>query len=311
MRGVVERNRGRRRTAAELLWGLVDRALEALDGERESAEARLLRKAREKQARWSRHLRTFVVVTVGLGAVNVITGLSGVEPFAWSLVVAVVWGMGVALHGLGFRAWRGQHAAELRRAREVLAARGADPARAEGDEAAADPTWSRLLERAREASGEADAALVRSGAADPEHPARRQLREGLLQLEALGAGAGRIHAVLRDLAPGGGSELDRSLAQLDAKVAAAGDEGLRAVFARNRGLLVARREKVGGLERELARMEASAEGFVFAAENLRLDAARLGAGAVPSLAGALDEPLAHLGEEVEILRQVEEELEAV
>ena len=53
------------------------------------------------------------------------------------------------------------------------------------------------------------------------------------------------------------------------------------------------------------------KGFLIAAQNVRLDAARLGTGQVPSLLGSLRDSLDRLDDEVELARQVESELEGL
>jgi hypothetical protein len=54
-------------------------------------------------------------------------------------------------------------------------------------------------------------------------------------------------------------------------------------------------------------MKANAEGFLIAAENVRLDIAGMSSGEKPRTT-ALVEPVRRLSEEVEILRKVEAEL---
>ncbi|MGM0575224.1 MAG: 2TM domain-containing protein [Myxococcota bacterium] len=284
--------------------------LEAVRGRRQSPEERLVRKARAKERGWKGHLRAFSVVNAGLVALNVLTEMSQPGAFEpWSLYVIVSWGMGMGLHTLGYLGWKKEHAEEIARAEEVLDEERLMEAGVEhATGAASDPAWAALRRRCREAVKQARAALA--PLEDAEQP-RLQLESGLQDMERLVDGATRIRGVLLDLAPGGVRELDATLAELDERVARADDPRLQQVYETNRDLLAARRRKVRMLEDELTRMKASAEGFALAAENVRLDAARLDAAHLPALGDHLAEPVERLGEEVEILRQVEEELETL
>jgi hypothetical protein len=128
-------------------------------------------------------------------------------------------------------------------------------------------------------------------------------------VERLAQGAETIRRALAEIAPQGG--LSAEIDALDARINAASDERLRQVYLANRSLLQARRAKVAALVSERERMFASAEGFLLAAQNVRLDAARIGAGHVPALSATLTETLDRLSSEVNILRQVEAELETL
>jgi hypothetical protein len=68
--------------------------------------------------------------------------------------------------------------------------------------------------------------------------------------------------------------------------------------------LQARREKIEALMVERDRIAATVESFVIAADNLKLDALRLGAGERTSL----QEPVQRLQDELEVLERVRREL---
>jgi hypothetical protein len=122
-------------------------------------------------------------------------------------------------------------------------------------------------------------------------------------------GARSIREAIRAVAPEGVESLARELSALEARIAAARDERLKGVYEANRRLLEARRDKLEALTAEEERMRATVQGFLLAAQNVRLDAARLGAGHVPGQVAALGDSLDRLDQEVEVVRQVEAELE--
>lgn len=282
---------------------------------RPTPEERLLRRRERKRRAWLGHVRAYVSVIAGLVALNIIIGVAGGDLFPWALVVAASWGMGLAMHTLGHRAWLRDNARALCAAESTLGLPAPEQApvpqpRRTTD--GTDPMWAALLERCREAVERTERALKdvaeESRGGDD---VRVRLREGLADVEQLSRGAEKVRAALAEIAPDGAGRLGQDLQNLDSRINAASDERLRDVYLANRTLLQARQAKVAALAAERERMYASAEGFLLAAENLRLDAARLGAGHVPAANHALTEPLARLSDEVNILRQVEAELEKV
>lgn len=282
---------------------------------------RLLQRRERKRRSIRSHTQSYISVILGLAVINIVTGLAAGELFPWFLIVAAAWGMGYGMHLLGWRSWLEDNRAALAAAEAEVAQLPA-PSRQELIEGTAprteappgqpgvDPAWQALLERCRRAVQSADAALADAGSASGAETSHR-LKAGLVDVEQLATGAEKVRRALAEIAPEGTAGLEAEVARLDARINAAADERLRGVYLANRTLLQARRAKVEALRAERERMAASAEGFLLAVENVRLDAARIGAGHVPALHAALGDTLDRLSAEVGILRQVEEELEAL
>lgn len=274
-----------------------------------TAEEKLRRLAIAKRRAWRRHKRAYLAVNGGLFAINVVTSALAGEFVPWSFIVMALWGIFFSLHGFGYRAWRDEHGDELRSV-------GIDP-----DEPAAPKTpaltvartsgWAALVERCRR-SVEATERQLRG--VDTESggggESRLALRRGLTDIERLARGAERLEAALAEVTPGV-AEIDHELGQLEAKIQATTDLKLRAVYDNNHQMLVTRRQRLAQFEAELTRMHATAEGFLLATENIRLDAARIGAPRLHEYELGLREPLRRLDDEVEVLEQVEAELAAV
>lgn len=274
-----------------------------------SAGELLLMKRERKRRRLRSHTHSFVSVILGLAVINVITGLASGAFFPWVLIVAASWGMGLSMHAMGFRSWVKDNERSLRAAEAEL---GVDPPQLATPQRAGlpvygDPAWEALLARCRAAVASAQAALADAGS---DRDTTERLKVGLTDVERLAAGAEKVRRALAEIAPEGAS-LDGEIARLDGRINAADDERLRGVYLANRTLLQARKAKVTALRAERERMAASAEGFLLAVENVRLDAARIGAGHLPALSAALGDTLDRLSTEVSILRQVEEELETL
>ncbi len=276
-------------------------------GNRHSPAQRLIRKRNRRREGWRKHLRSYLVVNAGLIVLNVVMGLSEGDPYPWAVFPAALWGIAVALHGLGYRTWASQNLAAIEAAEEELAREAELAVDLGGDEGEVTGlgTWADLVRRCRSAVMGAGEALEEAG---EDEGLRRDLEAGLDRVERLAKGAARIRKALIDVAPGGSHALDEVLKDLDGRVSTLEDERLRGVYQANRALVVARKRKIEALEAEERRMRATAEGFLLAAENLRLDAARLGAEQAPDLLGLIESPLERLAEEVEIVRQVEAEL---
>lgn len=287
---------------------------------RELKAARSLHRGfRARRWMWRSHLNSYLGVNAGLAIINLFAG-GGV----WFVYPLVGWGMGLAVHALNHRSWKRENAAQLVRAEEILGLTPVAPAplsssastaapvpaspenRLEDDPAQAE--WESLLGRCRGAVGAAERSLeqLRGGGG---LEARAQLKAGLERVEELAKGARRIRNVLSDMAPEGADALEVELRMLDGRIAEATDERLKKVYAQNRQLLSDRRDKIRRLEAEEQRMQATGQGFLLAADNIRLDAARLAAGHSPRIGPALTAPLERLDEEVELMRQVEAELE--
>ncbi len=272
---------------------------------RPSAAEILLKKARNKHRQWRGHLRAYAVVVPGIAVLNWVLASAGdVLPFA--AIVAVGWGMGLAIHGLSYRSWLGEHGEQLERARLAVHAEQQAAQAERLPELAADPAWQDLVRRTR-----AEVAATREALQEPPHgmdadDLRLQLDGGLESLESLASGAVGLRRALDAVAPGGSDGIREQLAGIEARISAASDPQLKQVQQANRELLQARLTRVATLNTEAERMKARADGFLLAVQNIRLDASRLAAGAV--FDADLAEPVARLAEEVELLRQVEAEL---
>lgn len=265
---------------------------------------RLMASWRKRRTDWRAHWHSYVAVNGGLFALNGLLGLISGSLFPWFLFPAVGWGIALAIHTLGYRAWIQDHRAELEAASRTLGIPFAAPVAALPEPAVSsrDARWIELLARCREAARRAEAGM--RALPGQARGVRQQLRAGLDGVEKLAAGAERIQGALAQL---DGTSLDAEIAAVDRSLAAATDDRLREVQRANRALLVARREKVSALRADHDRMYANAQGFSLALENLALDAARLGQGdALEPL--ALSEPIARLKDEVRILGEVEAEI---
>ena len=297
---------------------VIDRIFESLDGltrlgapresdaERQAAAARgeairLLKRRDKKRRGWRTHWQTFLVVNAGLFLLQVLEHIANARSVA---VVAVSWGVGLVLHGLSTRRWLEENRERFDAAERLLG--HAPPAAAP----AIGTAWSERVERCKQAVAAADAVLgdlELKGANVSE--ARMQLQAGLVGLEDLARGGERIQHAIESVAPGGAAALEAELAALRQKAAAAGDERLRQAHARNADLLEARKQKLARLEAEVERLRVTLDGYVMLADNVRLDAARLGAGSLGKLAVDLKGPMAELQEQIDLVRAVESELD--
>lgn len=303
--------------------GLVDTVQEMLFG-REEPEAKLLRKRDHKRRGFKGHLNAWLAVNGGLALLNLLTALTvDGASVIWFPYVAISWGIGLTIHGLGYRGWLKDNEDAILDAEIALGilpegagvrslpsgeARAQRGAQAVDGVAIADPQWLSLLSRARRAREEIAASLETAGSGMGAGEARAHLKQGMEDLERLAAGAERMRLAVEDIQPPGDDSLADQIAHIDARIQRSQDARLKEVLLANRAHLLSLRAKVDALTAERERMLASAEGFLLAADNLRLDAARLGAGQTPDLRQTLAGPTSRLGEEVAILRQVEAEL---
>lgn len=267
-----------------------------------------------KRRGWRGHLNAYASVNAGLFLIDMLTGAH-----MWSLFPLIGWGMGFGIHSLNYHGWLRDNKQRIAAAEQELGRteRIAMPPALQGPTPAKpapvlDPAWDELLCRAR-ALVETTKETLRSKTLDglDRDTLSRDLDEALGDVESLAKGALRLRQVLEEISPGGVAPLAGKISDLDVRLRNAGDQRLVDVYTTNLNLLRARREKVLQLERELQRMQASAEGFLLSVENLRLDAARLDAGRLPQLTAGLTDPMQQLSREVDILREVERELEAI
>ncbi|MCC6623995.1 MAG: protein kinase [Deltaproteobacteria bacterium] len=270
-----------------------------------SPEEKLRRTARARFRRWRLHKRLYLSVMAGLVAINLVVSMMDGELIPWSLIPAAAWGIVLMMHGLGYKSWLEDNAPAL--AAAGIAPEPARPALTSTRTTRPPSIWPALLERCRRAVTTAEQSLrdvdTRSGGGSD---ARAQLRAGLADIERIARGGARLEAALAETTAARGE--DDELAAVEASLAATRDPRLRAAYEKNRELLVARRERVELLQAEHARLRATVEGFALAAENIRLDAARIRAPRVEPGALSLDEPLRRLDAEVEVLAEVEAEL---
>jgi serine/threonine protein kinase len=275
---------------------------------------KLERKSEGKRRRWRRHRRVFAAVSGGLFGLNVVTSILDGHFEPWSLIIMAVWGPFLWLHWVGYRTWREENEPLLGDDEEepsALLAAEAPPRRAGGGSATSQlpaSTWPALLERCRRAVEGAERALREVDTeAGGGTSSREKLRAGLQDVERLSKGAMRLEVALAEVSPDL-EALRRELADLDAQLAGDPEARLRAIYESNRALLVARRQRLEQLEGELVRMRATVQGFALAAENIRLDAARIGGPRLSEYALDLQEPLRRLDDEIDVLDSVEDAL---
>lgn len=293
----------------------------------------LLKKYREQRSGWRGHLHSFVGVNLGLAAINALSMIGAESFYPWFLYVTASWGIGLVVHGLGHRSWIKDHARAIEQAEEYLGVsrlegdllpipiageKGREalephvedaPALPEHDEGA-DSTP--LLDECRTAVDTARRALDSAGAENKTcREAEEQLEAGLQTVEVIERGLSAIRNAIRAVAPDGLDALDQEILALGERRSSANDERLKGIYEANLRLLVARREKLQALQNEEERMKATIQGFLLAAQNVRLDAARLAAGSMPGNISSLGDSLDRLNQEVEVIRQVEIELETL
>ncbi len=280
----------------------------------QSPEERLVRKAAKKKRDWLGHRNAYIATNAGLLGINLATTMFGAEFMPWFLFPLMGWGIGLGIHALNYRTWKAENSGRLERAEAVLALQSPEQAalvqafEAPPPEIAIDPLWSDLLTRCRRAAERARKSLSEADADDTlalELGAR--LDEGLSHLEQLARGAVDLKRSVTSVEPEGYQGLQRRIIELERRIHDTDDSGLRDIHRANRDLLAARAGKVRAIESERERMQARAEGFLLAVENIRLDASRLRSGAVPA-PDTLTEPLKHLSDEVHIMQQVRADL---
>jgi len=261
-----------------------------------SREARLVRRAERKRRALRGHVQSFFVTNGFLFLLWLALGLTLGSWFPWFVFPLLGWGMGLTTHALRHRSWQSDHRVELEAARERLGLLPPPPQASR---------WDRLEARCRTAVGAARGALASSGSSLDLAPLLAQLEAGERQLAELLAGGRSIDDTLSRIAPGGVPSVDRALEAVERERRDLTSPAA-APLAQKRALLVARRDKIEALLAEQARIEATAEGFLLAAENAQLDAVRLGRS--PKEQADLDAAIARLDDELEVLRAVHREL---
>lgn len=280
------------------LFSLVRRELETwLAPDDSSLEARLLRKWERKRRSVRSHARSFVVVNGFLFLLWLMLGVSTGAWFPWFAFPLIGWGMGFTMQALGYRAWVSEHAGELQRARERL---GLTPP------APGESSWDRLETRCRKAIAEARAALETRSEPVDAAVLRARLDDAERQLVHLLEGARAIDQTLGEVSPGGVSSVDRAIAEVDRRRTETAAPETKSVLEQKRALLQSRRAKVAALSEERARVETTVEGFLLAAENVRLDVLRLGR--APADRSEVEGAVQRLQEELDLLQKVHREL---
>ncbi|NUN15020.1 MAG: 2TM domain-containing protein [Myxococcales bacterium] len=278
-----------------------------------SPEEKLLMRRDKKRRRLQKHRRAYIFVNLFLILVNVLTWDTQ-DPIPWVLFVLGGWGIGLGMHWLGFRDWVTENQKALERAETVLRVGVAGP----GDTGkslsvgSADPEdlkWERLLVRATELLAVAEKSLEHLG--ESGQSARMMLRAGVEDVAKLGDGQRRLRQTLRDMgADDCRTNSEKEINELRTRLQSTSEERLRGLYQSNLALMEARQSKIAALHEDLDRIRASIEGFILAAENIRLDAVRIESGSeAPQAVRRLGEPLERMAREVYILREVEAELE--
>lgn len=258
-------------------------------------EERLLRKRERKRRSFRGHTQSFVVVNaflIALWAIGFVTGGGG---YPWFVFPLLGWGMGYTFHALGYRSWLSDNRAALQAAERQLLPEGRREAELE--------RWDQLAERCRSTVEETKKALE----AHPElAAAKEEVTESLQQVTRLAEGGRDIEKAIAAIVPDGVDGLDQRLTAAEAAWAGTEDESLKSAHEQNWTLLRNRREKIAALQSERDRIVATLEGFILAAENLRLDALRQAKGDLDP--AALQAPVRRLQQEVEVLEKVRAEL---
>lgn len=280
------------------LFALVRRELESLFApEDTSREAKLLRRWERKQRALRGHAQSFLVVNGFLFLLWLTLAVTVGVWFPWFVFPLLGWGMGMTMHYLKHRSWLADHIDDLRRARERLGLAPPPPG---------ESSWDRLEARCRAAVASARSALEAAGPHVDASSIRAQLEDGERQLVELLRGGRAIDETLAGVTPGGVASVDRAIAVVESEHARADEPRTRSALEQKRALLTSRRAKVEALRAEQARIEATAEGFLLAAENARLDALRLGR--EPGQQAELDAALSRLHDELDVLEKVHREL---
>ncbi|MEM1026032.1 MAG: 2TM domain-containing protein [Myxococcota bacterium] len=261
-------------------------------------EERLLRKRERKRKGFRGHTQSFLVVNAFLIALWAVGFVSGGGGYPWFVFPLLGWGMGWTFHALGYRSWLTDNRQALQAAERMLLPEGQQEAELE--------RWDQLVERCRSTVEQTKEAL----SSHPElEVAQAELGESLDQVTRLAEGGRDIEQAISAIVPDGVDGLDTRLAAAESAWSNTEDPGLKSAHEQNWTLLRKRREKIAALQSERDRIVATLEGFVLAAENLRLDALRQAKGDLDP--AALQAPVRRLQQEVEVLEKVRSELAAL
>jgi hypothetical protein len=271
----------------------LEAVIQQLDGPKKkppNPDQRLIHRAHRKRRSLRNHTQSFLSTNLFIFLLWLTIALTTGAWFPWFMFPLLGWGLGYTMHVLGYRSWVSDHRQELAAAEQRLGL--AAPAFS-GD------LWSQLVERCRATVEESRQLLGPQSLPAP-------LEASLTQVEALSEAARRIESVLAQMLPSGEQGLKQQIAEAEMAWQSAIDPDLKTVHAQNRSLLQTRLSKVESLAADRDRIAATLEGFILAAENLRLDAIRHQQGDLD--AAALLEPVQRIQDEVEVLEKVQAEL---
>jgi methyl-accepting chemotaxis protein len=220
------------------------------------------------------------------------------------LTLVGLWAIALGGHALHFWTWERANGELLARVRAEEGSRS-DPRLVELDVRPANADWIRLWDEACARFLLADQALQRLGTQGMM--GRGDLQASMGQVKLLVQGQARLETAMRSLASG---ELDDRITELKWSIERTEDERLRRIVKGNLDLLEKQRKTVQSLRHDTKRIKATVEGFALAAQNIHLNATRLGAtGEQPDQ--ILADSLTALEEEVRVMRLVEAELEGL
>lgn len=308
--------------------------IEPFEGDQEKALAlKLLKEHDERHKAWKSHFTSFLAVNLGLFGINVLSSIGAESFYPWFLYVVSSWGIGFMIHGLNHRGWLKDRLEAISQAERLTGRsrhgtvlveqiqRGEKQEDIPQIEETAPPSlpaseehshWTSLLEECRTSLDSARKALKEARPKEEILASmNQQLDEAFSTVETVYRGAQRILAAMNQVAPQGAESLEGEIKKLDQKIESINDDRLKNVYEVNKSLLEARFAKINALKGEEERMRATVKGFVLSAQNIQLDAARLGAGFVPDLVSSFENSLEKLNQEVEIVRQVERELDQI
>ena len=263
-------------------------------------EGHLLVSASRKRGLLRLHGQIFALGAPIAAAVVGVGWLLDVE-IGWIATLLAGWTVGIAAHALSVLFWERANGEALAR---VRAANGeqTDTRLIELDVRPASQRWVRLWENAVEEFLLADEALKRLGSDGSME--RSDLHASMQQVKELVQGQARLETALRSWMSG---ELEDRITEARWERDRSEDEKLREMLDSNLKMLEKQKTTVESLRKDMGRLKASVERFIITAQNVHLNATRLGTRGEQGDTG-LSSSLALLEEEVRVMRQVEEEL---
>ena len=246
------------------------------------------------------HGRVFAVGAPVAGAVVGVGWLFDLE-VGWLAALLAGWTVGLVGHGLSVFFWEKANGEDLARVRSEEGEQ-AEPRLIELDIRPASQRWLQLWESAVEEFVLADEALKRLGSDGAME--RSDLHASMGQVKELVQGQARLETALRSWMSG---ELDDRITEARWERDRSEDTKLREMLDSNLKMLEKQKTTVESLRKDMGRLKASVERFIITAQNVHLNATRLGTPGEQGDTG-LSSSLTLLEEEVRVMRQVEEEL---